>query len=395
MRGVAVLVIVALALRLAWALSRPADAAAIAALPDQAEYLQLGRNLLAGNGLRMYDARYNDTLYAFRTVGYPAFIAACGGSVRAVRIVQAALDASTIIAAVLLARRWLDVKRSLCAGALVAANPFLVYFSGLILTETLFTALLMWGMACVASQRRVLWWIGLMLLAASIHVRPGALALPVVLAIGSQFVSRPLSGPIKRQMPAGAATVLLLTLSLAPWAWRNHARTGSWIITTTNSGFTAYDGFNPDADGSSRQQLFRELPELRQMTETQRSDYLSRLATNYARENPRRVMELSIAKIARTWSPVPLSAEYGSDKRYVLAGLLYVVPLFVLAFLGLWLGRFRRAGKVFLLLPAIYLTLAAVLSVGSLRYRVPADVPLAVLAAACKTNFKSRKTNSE
>jgi hypothetical protein len=52
---------------------------------------------------------------------------------------------------------------------------------------------------------------------------------------------------------------------------------------------------------------------------------------------------------------------------------------------GLCLGRLPRAVKVFLLVPAIYLTLVHAFSVGSLRYRMPADVPLAVLAAYALT----------
>jgi hypothetical protein len=39
------------------------------------------------------------------------------------------------------------------------------------------------------------------------------------------------------------------------------------------------------------------------------------------------------------------------------------------------------SAKVFLLAPAVYFSLSAGLSVGSLRYRVPAEVPMAVVAA--------------
>jgi hypothetical protein len=38
--------------------------------------------------------------------------------------------------------------------------------------------------------------------------------------------------------------------------------------------------------------------------------------------------------------------------------------------------------KIFLMLPAIYLTVVHAMSVGSLRYRMPAEAPMAVLAAA-------------
>src|SRR5690242_5246019 len=90
-RALIVLLIAALGLRLTWGLSRSIDEAALQSLPDQREYLELGRNLLAGRGFVLHDQRLDADVYAFRTPGYPLLIATCGGNVRAVRIVQALL----------------------------------------------------------------------------------------------------------------------------------------------------------------------------------------------------------------------------------------------------------------------------------------------------------------
>ena len=122
------------------------------------------------------------------------------------------------------------------------------------------------------------------------------------------------------------------------------------------------------------------------MGETGRSEYLSDLAKQFIRHQPRRAAELAVVKAARTWSPVPLSQEYGGWK-YRTVGLLYTVPLDVLVVLGLLRGAtggggLPRPAKVFLLLPAIYFTAVHMLSVGSLRYRIPAEPPMAVVAAS-------------
>jgi hypothetical protein len=85
--------------------------------------------------------------------------------------------------------------------------------------------------------------------------------------------------------------------------------------------------------------------------------------------------------VGRTWSPIPLSDAYGRDRKLVLVGLSYTVPLFLLVVLGLWSGAPARSIKVYLLVPALYFTAAHAISVGSLRYRVPADVPMTVIAA--------------
>ena len=115
-------------------------------LPDQREYLALATNLLHGEGFFFLDPRFDENVYAYRTPGYPVFLAAVAADVRLARAAQALLDTSTVLAAYLLARRWLGRGAGAVAATFVALNPFLVYFSGLILTETLFTAMLAWGM---------------------------------------------------------------------------------------------------------------------------------------------------------------------------------------------------------------------------------------------------------
>jgi 4-amino-4-deoxy-L-arabinose transferase-like glycosyltransferase len=322
--------------------------------------------------------------------------------VRAVRLAQAAIDTSTALAVYLLARRWLPGGGALFAGALVALNPFLIYFTALVLTETIFTAMLAWGMLLLAGRaeassssgdgatwRSTMRWLGGgMILALAVLVRQSGIGLPVVMGIGAAFVNRERGGPYHRRwpLPVGATMLLLTLLVLLPWAYRNFRVLGEWVWTTTNGGITLYDGFNPDATGASDQTFVVLMPELRAMTETARSQHLSDLAKDYVRRQPLRAVELAVIKVGRTWSPVPLSVEYGSWKHRAV-GLLYAVPLDVLVVIGLFRsprrgGALPWAAKVFLLLPAIYFTAVHMLSVGSLRYRIPAEPPMAVIAAS-------------
>jgi hypothetical protein len=155
---------------------------------------------------------------------------------------------------------------------------------------------------------------------------------------------------------------------------------GQWIWTSTNGGITVYDGFNPDASGASDQRFVKAMPQLRGMSEIGRDEYLSRQAQQYIRRYPFHAMQLGGAKALRTWSPRPLSSEF-SRPVYVAAALVYAIPFDLLFLAGLLLAPLRRTVKLFLSAPAIYLTLVAMVSVGSLRYRVPAIVPMAVVAA--------------
>jgi hypothetical protein len=113
----------------------------------------------------------------------------------------------------------------------------------------------------------------------------------------------------------------------------------------------------------------------------QRNEYLAAKAKDFVRANPFAAMDLSARKVVRTWSPMPLSPDFARP-AYLTVGLCFALPFFLIFILGLRSDLLPGPAKVFLAAPAIYLTLAAALSVGSLRYRIPAEVPMAVVASA-------------
>ena len=401
-RRLVLILLVAFGLRLGWGLSRSVDEAALAVLPDQQDYLSLARNLLHGRGFQFLDKRFSDAVWAFRMPGYPLFVAACGANLCAARAVQAGLDTSTVLAIFILAMRFVSERHrwpvALAAAAIVAINPYLVYVSGLLLSETLFAAMLAWGMVLLVLGRggrsgswrdTLIWLAGGALLALSVLVRPSAAALPVLLGITAVFVNRagssagqrPNQGRARWPLPVGATMVLLVVLALLPWSLRNRHVLGRWVWLDTNAGFTLYDGYNPDATGGSDQSFIDREPELQVLNEVDRSDYLAQKAEEYALDHPKRACALAGAKLARTWSPLPLSSEFGRP-AYRLIALIYSLPFDVLLILGLVRGELVRPAKVFLLAPAIYLSIVHALTVGSLRYRLPAEGPMAIIAAS-------------
>ena len=385
-----------LLVRLGWGLSRPTDDAAIDVLPDQRGYLEIARNLLSGAGLHYVDERFGQTVHAARTPGYPAFVALCGGSVRAVRIAQALIDTSTALAVYLLTRRLVNREpAALLAAVFVAFNPFLVYFSALLLTETLYTATLAWGVVLMLARGWGWIW-GIAMLALAILVRPAGVGLPLLLAACAPLIPRA-AGSLQR--PGGriarAALALTLTLlALLPWAYRNDRVLNRWLWTTSNDGITFYDGFHLGATGASDQSSVMRVPHVKDMGELERSDYFKGEARRFIRENPGRVVSLTFAKVARTWSPIPLSDEFGRPLYRVVA-LLFAVPFDILVIVGIVRGPLKRSAILFLLTPALYFTLVHALSVGSLRYRVPAEPALAVLAGAAAASLLPRQANEE
>ena len=403
MRRLLLILLLALSLRLTWAFVQPATDAAIDALPDQREYLSLGRNLLQHHALRFDDPRFHQTIYAYRLPGYPLFVAACGGSVRVVRVVQSLVDTSTVLAVYAIARR-MGLPRSAAeiAAAMVAVNPFMIYFSGSVLTETLFTASVTWGVwglcpntglaasagggEAVASRcplkRPARYWFSLFTILATL-LRPTAVILFPAVALG-------VPGPILTRLKRAATALVLIAITLAPWSIRNHARLGHWIFTSTNDGVTLYDGFNPAATGASDQRFFDQMPAELSMSEYDRSRSLRRRAVDWAIRNPGTAVTLAGRKILRGWSPVPLSQDFSRPfYRIVAAG--YAVPFDMAVLIGLYFGRLKRSQKWLLVLPALGVTLAQVLSVGSIRYRIPAEPPMAVIAAVGLTSIANSK----
>jgi hypothetical protein len=381
------LLLVSLLVRLAWAAVQPSDDAAIDQLPDQREYLSLGRSLLHAHTLAFVDPRFDQTVYTYRTPGYPAFIALLGGSPLAVRLAQAVIDTSTVLAVYLLARQLSGTGfLPLLAAVIVAINPFLIYFCGLLLSETLFAAALLWSTLLLLRRA---WIAAAIILLLAVLIRPSALLLcPLLAAIATPAANRPAGGayPLRDMVRAAGVTILVLIVGLLPWAYRNYRLLGEWVWSTSNAGVTLYDGFNPAARGGSDQRFLSAMPQLRSMNEMERDRYLSHAARQWAGEHGRQLPGLTLIKIARTWSPVPLSAEFGK-LLYRAVAAVYALPLDALVIAGLFSRRLRRGAKVLLLTPAVYFTVVHALSVGSLRYRVPVEPLLAVIAATGALNL--------
>jgi thiol:disulfide interchange protein len=73
-----------------------------------------------------------------------------------------------------------------------------------------------------------------------------------------------------------------------------------------------------------------------------------------------------------------------------LAILATYTPVLLLAIAGAWMIRRRYFELMLLATPALYLTAIHVVFIGSLRYRQPAMLTLAILAAAAVCSLAGR-----
>jgi predicted acyltransferase len=213
---------------------------------DGVVYARLARNLLEqGVFSNSEQAPFSPTL--IRTPGYPLFLATVYGAFghdnnAAVRIVHAALDTLTCIIAAAIAWVWMEDERrkrrmAVTAFLLAALCPFIVIYSGLVLTETL-TTLLMAAMTLTASlalktDRRpwaALLWVTTGLIAGcAVMVRPDAglfaAGIGATLIISELFLDRRNSRFLRCIATAawkGAIFSIAFCLVPAPWAVRNY-----------------------------------------------------------------------------------------------------------------------------------------------------------------------------
>lgn len=380
--------------RVGWVLGRYGNEVASSALsyPDEEAYWRAAESMAAGDGL--IDE------FGFRTTympGYPAFLSLFAGLPSPwlwARVVQALLAALVAPAASLLADHVVErADRTLglstrdrwavpwLSGVIVAMDPFLVFFSGLFLTEALFASTLVtaWYLLISGGQRPRVWsrsaGAGFLLLA-GIMLRPSSAVLLAVVPIAVV-----LQEGWRRQTLRRIGIILLVVVAgLFPWAMRNWTMTGHWCWLTTRGGISLYDGLRPQATGASDLAHTKQHVDLIRQGEWAWNAHYKQVAWKAAWEDPLRVLWLAGVKLLRTWSLTPnVAAFQGGPVAWLSA--IWMSMLLGTAGVGIWRWRSARSALVQVLLPVLAFTLLHMVFVGSVRYRVPIIPMVAVVSA--------------
>jgi 4-amino-4-deoxy-L-arabinose transferase-like glycosyltransferase len=373
---------------------------------DSIAYDQLGWNLARGLGFQLngvgglYPTAKAPLLpyvvsLLYRVTGHVYFAAV---------LLQCVIGAFIPVLVRALGRTMFGFSVGRIAGWLAVAHPLLVFFSGYLLTESLFCVMvlaallvsvewlkaprrgrafgagLLWGLACLT--------------------RPTAMPLPVVVAL---WVWAPLglivSAPERwRQL---ALLALGVVLTIAPWTIRNAIVLHAFVPITTGGGRTLLDANNPRVwddpalrgNAISTADVEPWATRFKNRSEVEVDRIASREAIAFGLSRWRDWPAVALAKLARLWR---FSALTESTGRWYRTGSLpdrvlgALDPLAVWSWLvmpfAIW-GVARTARwtrRHFQLLPLwIILTFSAgsVVFWGALRLRVPAE-PLLMLYAA-------------
>ena len=366
---------------------------------DALDYDRLARALIEGRGY--VNARGEPT--SLRPPLYPAFVAAgyalSGGAAQGVRFLQATLDVGTVALTYLIGRRLFGRAPGLLAALLISVNLGTVAATGRLLSETLFTFLLIAAVAMTVEwlrairegrvQAAVALSIGTGVLLGAGTLTRGIFLLYIVplilLAVWTRWVREPAShwspsAPALRMATWGAILAVPLTfaLVLTPWTLRNYRVHGAFVPVTTQIGIMLYASYNPPKG------IFGLLPRdavsaaAERLSEPEASAALVRAAVDSISTSPGKALRLAALKVLYFWAPLDweILPSYGAfNPTYAFIAIWSLFSVAVR-----WPPE-NSAPAWPAWLPILYFFGMALLFHGSPRYRLPVEPLLALFAA--------------
>jgi hypothetical protein len=306
----------------------------------------------------------------------------------------------------------------LISAALAAFNGYFVFYSGALMTESLYIVAVLWLVdICTAMSAgpkegyppaaKSTWaFLGLALGAAVLLRQAMLLLVPVILPwVAWRSVKQLVAGRTDQREPAllvGRRTMLTLAILAAcilPWTIRNYNAFGGFYLLNTNAGFAFFWGNHP-VHGT---RFFPLLPadkptygaliphELRTLNEAQMDRALLLRGLAFVEADPVRYLRLSLSRCREYFKFWP-EASSGKLSNYVRVFCYGIFLPFIVA--GLACALFRedllpkrdedsRASVVFVVLVSVLYALIHLLTWTLVRYRLPMDaltLPFAAVA---------------
>jgi 4-amino-4-deoxy-L-arabinose transferase-like glycosyltransferase len=377
------------------------------AIVDEQHYHTLALNLVHGHGF----AWAPGVLTSIRPPLYPAFIAFVWTltgteSLLLVRLAQVVLSLTSVWLLYRLGLLLFNHRIALWAAAGFCFYPSLIAFNFLLLSEVLFTFLLilfaLWYVRLLKTERAPIAWGSGCLLGLAALTRSILWLFPLVLVPLALYSLR---SSLRHRVHMVVCLTLGYALVVAPWAVRNTRLQGVFTVVNTMGGITlrmgnyehtplyrAWDPITLQGETSIFHDLHQEHPEASAWTEGRKEKWATKKALAYMREQPLLTLKRAIIKCASLWG---LEREiiaawqqglYHPPQWFVIFATLAItlsyVTLMLLASLGVFLAcpSDRRAHRFFLLLMAFIAGLHT-LTFGHSRYHLP-FVPLLLLYAA-------------
>ncbi|MFV0359648.1 ArnT family glycosyltransferase [Tropicimonas sp.] len=385
---ISAILLLALALRLVWALTIPVEP-----VSDAAAYDIFARNI-AGHGVYGFTPDAPSAYWAVGTAAiYAAAYMAFGAGGLAVVVVNLASSMAIVWLLWLLGRRWFDETTGRLAALIFALWPLTIQYVTVLASELHFMALSLaglwaWDRARDSGQRWLFLLLSGIFLAAATYIRPIALLIPATLALAAICrAPRRAGGPVLR---AALVTGLIFAL-VTPWSLRNERVLGERAFVSTNFWANFWMGNHPGTDGE-----YAPLPpDVESLGELERAVILRERSLDYLRQAPGAFVTRTLWKAVRlhraetigvAWNRAAIERRAGPAGvtllRLVSAGYWFAMLAAALAGVvrlagarGLWQALLAPPVILWIYFTAIH----AVIVVGD-RYHMPAIPMIALLA---------------
>jgi 4-amino-4-deoxy-L-arabinose transferase-like glycosyltransferase len=363
-RALAAILLTGLALRIGVLIALPDQS-----FPDAGTYMTAARDLLRTGTIEAHNVMPL----------YPALIALTGVEPLGIRALDIILSVASIwLMHGLTARITGDRKAALIAAAITAVYPHFLFYATSGLTETSYVFLLLLAFRLFYDGRMAA---GSVVLVLSLLERPALeLLAPLLVVAFARFVHRRAWHQAARHLATYAAIYVLL---MSPWWMHNMAKYGQFVRLNLGDGLVLFTGNNPmnrsgggiggvDVDFSRFDGIVDPIA---------RNAALKQAAIAHIAENPARFVDMAVVKFGRFWRLWPYAPEYLNAATVVVSLLSYApVLLLAIGYAALYGARNWRL----VLPPAMligYLTLVHLVTIASIRYRLPLEPFLIAFAA--------------
>ena len=251
---------------------------------------------------------------------YPALVAVLYrlfgvGNFAAVRLAQAGLGLALILLAYRLGAAVYSRRVGLWTAALVGFYPSLVVYGNLLLTEVLFTTLLV--AACLALARalrgRSLAWLGLGGVLLGLGALTRSVLWPFPVALGALLLAA-WGGGAGRRLAAVAVLLAGFVATIAPWSIRNTLLQESFQTIDVMGGrnlmmgnyeytplYRAWDAIGIEGERSWIHVLQAKYPSTRRRTQGQLDKLALRAGVDYVRRHPGQTLQRDVIKFFDFW----------------------------------------------------------------------------------------------
>lgn len=390
-RAVALVLLLALCLRLVWAWWVP-----VMPLSDGVAYDTFARTLVQ-HGTFGWRADEPTSFWPPGTSFLHASVFWLFGiRYEAIVAMNIAISLGIIWVAARLAARFWNQQVALFSALILAVWPTLVMYSTILASELPFVfltllALDLWSHPKLTLMSRALL-AGLVLGLAAL-VRPQALLLPAVYAAGLFLMKpHPDASSMTDQIKCAALATIVMALVIAPWTWRNHQLYGEPVLISTNGGITLWMGNTPGTDG----QYMDVPPRYDHLPENERARVLSQEAKNYIKQDPVAFVMRAARKLVTLyanesvgvgWNALGIREAFGEPWEHRLKRVTQVswALIFTLAVSGIGaslrnVGWMRTLASP-LMLTILYFTAIHTVVVAQDRYHLAFVGQLAIFAA--------------